>query len=555
MKKKLILSIVGILSLFFFNANAQVTIFSSNLETWTGNVPVGLSGSKTNTPAANINPYTTSSHSPLTSCKLENTTSTHTRFSTQPLTVTNATTYTVSFWVRGHGDIRLGLFDGRSTSYGYATYNAYNVINSSSWTQITETIAAAADTSKAEFIFSFRNTNADIDHLQIDDITITRPGTANPTITINTPADGATVYSADVPIAFNVSEFVVGNPGAGIDGHIHYSVDGGTAVMQYTTLPIMLTGLSAGNHQVILQLVDNTHNPLTPNIADTVNFTIDLTLPNPQTIYNIQHSTGSPANSSQLNLVTTTSGIVTATCTPGYFVQDGTGLWNGIYVYDNLHFPAVGDDITVTGTIKEYFGFTEFTDITGLTIHSSGNTLPAPVAVTGVNLKDTVVGEAYEGVLVKITNAVCSNIPSNFATYGEWTIFGGDSCHVDDLIFHYTPTLNTHYDITGVVYLGFHNYYIEPRSAADVQINSGITELSQNNISIYPNPVSTTLFVNEMENISSIEVADITGRIMLSSKVNGESEYINMSSLSNGTYFVRFVNNGTVVSVKSIVKN
>lgn len=550
MKKIISLSIISILTLFFFAGKAQVTVFSNNLETWNGNVPVGLVGAKTTVPASNINPYTISAHSPSTSCKLENTTSTHMRFSTQAIHVTSGTVYTVSYWVRGHGDIRLGLFDGRAGN-GYATYGTYTTVNSSSWAQITETVTAATDTAKAEFILSFRNTNADIDHLQVDDIVITRPGIANPSIIIYSPAEGATIYSADVPVAFDVSEFVVGNPGTGIDGHINYTIDGGAAQSHYTILPINLTGLSAISHQVILQLVDNSDAALTPNKADTVNFTVNLTLPNPQTIHAIQYSTSTPANSPFVNTVTSTSGIITAVAPTGYFMQDGTGSWNGIYVYDNLHHPVIGDNVAITGTVKEYYGYTEFASLTGFTILSSGQALPAPTTVTGANIADTTAGEAYEGVLVEIINASCTKIANS---YGEWTVFDTDSAFIDDLMFHYTPILGTHYDVTGVIYLTFGADFIEPRDAADVQIHSGINEMTQNNFSVYPNPVSSTLFVKDLENVSNIEVADITGRILLNNKVSGTTASIGMSNLSEGTYFVRFINNGVVVSAKTIVK-
>ncbi len=105
----------------------------------------------------------------------------------------------------------------------------------------------------------------------------TIPAPPSPTITISSPTEGSTETSADVDIVFNVENFVVGdNSGGSDDGHIHYTVDGGSTIMYYTTNPIALTGLSNGNHTVITWLVDNAHQPLTPNVADTVHFTVSV---------------------------------------------------------------------------------------------------------------------------------------------------------------------------------------------------------------------------------------------------------------------------------------
>ena len=50
----------------------------------------------------------------------------------------------------------------------------------------------------------------------------------DPAITITNPMDGSIHYCLDNPtIGFVVSDFTVGLPGSGGDGHIHYSVNGG----------------------------------------------------------------------------------------------------------------------------------------------------------------------------------------------------------------------------------------------------------------------------------------------------------------------------------------
>ncbi len=101
----------------------------------------------------------------------------------------------------------------------------------------------------------------------------------NPSLAITSPADGSTINATtSVDVAFSVDNFVVGNPGdAGVEGHVHYSLDGGTNwTMYYSTAPITLTVVPGNTYTVMLKLVDNSHADLVPPIEDQVTFTVDL---------------------------------------------------------------------------------------------------------------------------------------------------------------------------------------------------------------------------------------------------------------------------------------
>ena len=100
-----------------------------------------------------------------------------------------------------------------------------------------------------------------------------------PSIEITSPSEGATVYSPDVTVEFDVQNFNVGTSGnEGVDGHIHYQYVGGDAGMHYSGDPIELTDLTDGEYTLSLWLVDNSHQPLDPNVSDTVNFYCRSTL-------------------------------------------------------------------------------------------------------------------------------------------------------------------------------------------------------------------------------------------------------------------------------------
>ena len=96
----------------------------------------------------------------------------------------------------------------------------------------------------------------------------------DPTITIINPLDGDVFpNNNNIGIDFAITDFVVA-AGTG-DGHIHYYVNG-AMTMKYDTLPITLNGLANGSHQIIIELVDNSHQGFSPTIADTVNFIVNV---------------------------------------------------------------------------------------------------------------------------------------------------------------------------------------------------------------------------------------------------------------------------------------
>lgn len=90
----------------------------------------------------------------------------------------------------------------------------------------------------------------------------------------------------------------------------------------------------------------------------------------------------------------TFSGLVVATSKVSAFVQTEDGLK---YIYDEsgAMTAEVGDDVTVTGTVEEYNGVPEITDIT-LTVNSKGNPVSHPEAVVldgvAVNSYETLFG-------------------------------------------------------------------------------------------------------------------------------------------------------------------
>jgi len=456
MRKIYIILFVTFLCLTINKTNAQV--FTSGFETWTTTAPIKPTdwwGAKTNYSVADSTPqYTSSVHGGSFAIRIRNKTTSSKRLTTQDLSITAGTTYTITFWVRGHGLIRTGLYTGGSGTAAYIYNPTYVTVNSTTWTQQTQTVASDTNSAAAEFILAVKSTVADLEDIQVDDVNITS------------------------------------------------------------------------------------------GVTQTVS------------IHDIQYATAAPYASSYAGQVVITGGIVTAVYNKGLFVQGGYGPWSGLYVYDSAHIAAAGiargDSITITGTVSEYLTYTELGSLSGVTKVSSGNILHPAYPVTLVNATT----ESLEGVLVKLTNMPCVNA-SGSASYGEWVVYNGtDSTKTGGLLYKYTTAVvGTHYDITGAVYLAYGGVMrVEPRDANDVSISSGITENTQNNISIYPNPANAILNIANIEGVDQIKIANLLGQTISTISVSGNSVALNVNNLKSGIYFVSLLKDNSVIVTRKFIK-
>ncbi len=206
----------------------------------------------------------------------------------------------------------------------------------------------------------------------------------------------------------------------------------------------------------------------------TTSPTDSYTIPDDYTIYEIQgQSSSSPFDGE----IVITSGIVTADFIQGYFLQDGAGAWNGIYVYGYGHGMDVGDEVRIQGEVDEYNGLTEIKNVSSVDTLSTGNELPAPTVLTtsGCNAED------YEGVLVQTTGECDNENPDAPNDWGEWSINDGSgSIRIDDLHYLYEPTLGITYEVTGPLYYSYGNYKIEPRDSTYIIIPDSQPEAPDN---------------------------------------------------------------------------
>ena len=165
----------------------------------------------------------------------------------------------------------------------------------------------------------------------------------------------------------------------------------------------------------------------------------------------------------------TVSGIVTGVYGSSFSLQQGTGAYSGLFAFDPEVAVALGDFVSLSGEIVEYFGLTQIQGVGGnplvTSIQSQNNELPAPevlgTAAAGM--------EEWEGVLVQTTGTVGSPDLGN----GEWGIDDASGeLRVDDRGWDHIATgevlAGAQFQVTAPLYYSFGNFKMIPRDIDDV---------------------------------------------------------------------------------------
>jgi hypothetical protein len=275
------------------------------------------------------------------------------------------------------------------------------------------------------------------------------------------------------------------------------------------------------------------------------------------TVQDIQTTAAPDGASPLVGQTVTTSGIVTAiTTTPsnGYFIQNGSGSWSGIFVFNAPGTLAIGDNITITGVVAEFNGQTQLSGISDLEVNSTGNAMPnTPITTAEANT------EPYESVLGTVSNATCTEVPGG-ANFGKWKADDGSGwVYVGKQIYTTTPdpTLGQIFRVTGIVLYSFGEFNLVPRNAGDVELVTGMAEFANTSVSIYPNPSSDrfVLELGEVEGRTEYMVRDMNGRQLINGIVTNVRTVIPAEGLANGAYILTLLDNNTVQSYRLVVKH
>lgn len=102
---------------------------------------------------------------------------------------------------------------------------------------------------------------------------------SEPALTISYPTDASTISATNsVDVVFSAENFVIGNPGgANVNGHLHYSTDGGVNwSMHYTNDPVTMAVTPGDTYTMMMKLVDDNHSDLVPPVTAQTTFTVEL---------------------------------------------------------------------------------------------------------------------------------------------------------------------------------------------------------------------------------------------------------------------------------------
>jgi hypothetical protein len=451
--------------------------------------------------------------------------------------------------------------------------NAYFDNNGNVWTEYTTTVTAPA--TATEFYFEVRTYGSAV--VYWDDFSLFQEAGAVPTLGVVSPTNGSNVAGPDVSIELSVQNFVVGNPGAGIDGHIHYTVDGGSVVMKYDTDPIELTGLSTGSHTVDLELVDDNHDPLPNPVTASVTFIVYEVQTLPYTEH-FNYTVGENlADQPAWTNYFSGDDVLISAGSLSYSSLNGSG--NSISFEGSGADPVVDYSPTSSGTVYASFMLRidafDASPVDGYfaVLRTDSGSYESRLWISPTSTTTYRIGISNGGSLTAI------NTPATDYTVGEeiFIVFNYD---IDNNIVNawINPTLggsepaadiseaSTSTGNTFTQFLIRQDTSTETPTIAmdELRIGTAWTEVTPNALSIsqeettvfnvYPNPTSTG-FVNissKTNDVIQVNVFDILGKQVINNTVNNNR--LDVSTLTTGVYIMKIAQNGNTITKKLVVR-
>ncbi|SDG89142.1 T9SS type A sorting domain-containing protein [Winogradskyella thalassocola] len=409
-----------------------------------------------------------------------------------------------------------------------------------------------------DVVIKFINAENSAGQVAVDDVVWTAfAGTAPPSISITSPSDNSALApgTTSVNLSINVQNFNVGATTGGFDGHIHWTINGTAQPMKYDTNDETLTVADGQSYTVFMQLVDNSHTPITPAVNTTTTFSV-------ASINQVANITELRAGTLGETYELTGEAIISYIVTDGNrnqkYIQDGGA---GILIDDSAGMLTTsfsnGDGITgLKGQLTEFSGTLQFNPSQNIASASStGNTL-TPIVVSVSDLLNN--GENFESRLIIINSATFAeagvftdNTNYNISNGADATI-----CRVafgdEDLIGTAIPTGAT--SITGLGGQFGDDYQIFPRYASDIAAPLSVNNYNANAFSLYPNPTNTGSVSISSSNSDaiSVQVFDILGKQVKNQTLTNNT--LNVANLKSGIYIVKITQNNTSTTKKLVIK-
>ncbi|MCX7611538.1 MAG: T9SS type A sorting domain-containing protein [Ignavibacterium sp.] len=327
-----------------------------------------------------------------------------------------------------------------------------------------------------------------------------------------------------------------------------------------------------------------------------------LVLNRPLRIQDVQYSPFGSGFSGYNNYRVTISGVVTADTSDlqgdgnqisrRVHIQNGTGPWSGITVA-GLAADALrrGQNVTISGLIRESNNNTVIDSITSIVVNSSNNPLPDFATVSTADIgtlpNGTISAEQWESVLIKYLNVRVTNENADGqpgphgggnSNFGEILVADNSNANtrvelqegnhpyhnlwaanLDSIPGNIRIRLhNTFTELRGILFFSFSNYKLVPRKVDDfVGFSNNVERLDlvADNFSLsqnYPNPfnpITTIEYTIPNDGFVELKVFDILGRevkslVNMNQSAGNYKVIFDASSLPSGVYIYQInVNN------------
>jgi endonuclease I len=303
------------------------------------------------------------------------------------------------------------------------------------------------------------------------------------------------------------------------------------------------------NTRIYLCVVVNSNGTRTESVK--YNYYVYGTMPIAKVQGNGDHS---PYENQQVSV----TGIVTASYSDGYYIQDDTNTRSGIYIYDGNRKTMIGNVVHVAGTVTDYNGLTEIKNLTSYKLLQIRYPLPYPIVInTGKASKN------HQSMFVKLSNVACTALPDN---NGNWQISDsyGDIMVHNSAAYSFSPTINQRYDIQGI--LTYYNdlWRIELRKSGDVDAPNAISQIADvsSKMKLTPNPAKQYIMV-QMEAqfpvpTGTLRIFSVEGKLHYSEEINLQKletgHRINLDTLSSGSWILSLKYSESTINKVFIIK-
>ena len=247
------------------------------------------------------------------------------------------------------------------------------------------------------------------------------------------------------------------------------------------------------------------------------------------------------------------------------FIQDATGA---IVIDDQngLITSALesGDEITnIYGKLSDYYGLLQFAvaepyNEAAISIYND----VTPLTVTLPELQNVAYMNAHQCELLRMEGVVINPLTASTFENGKKYTLTQNGQTGNGLWTHFynvegitgSPIPTSAVNLTGVNKISYGEYFLIPRVGAD--LGTGLPQyLTENDIVIYPNPVSDQLTVSlrtDAFQVTNMAVYDINGKLVNAQPVSDNQIVMNTQALASGNYFLRLSDGKNSVTTKFV---